>query len=202
MSGLSLRGCMQIVEEKAHSERALLLTVKELEARLAGLDSEKEAVISRSIVNLRYHHPLACMTTLSCGGVSDCSVSECVLTVCACVCMCVCVCVPNPWMHSVGVYLHAILGQILRRRERREGQGAVPDVHEDLHTGGVTSNGALCFSCDPGRAPVLISTWLSNPPPQICALPSFIILHLPSSSFIIVTGSSRPRVPPGESASS
>jgi hypothetical protein len=44
----------QIVEEKAHSERALLLTVKELEARLAGLDSEKEAVISRSIVNLRH----------------------------------------------------------------------------------------------------------------------------------------------------
>ena len=43
----------QIVEEKAHSERALLLTVKELEARLAGLDSEKEAVISRSMVNLR-----------------------------------------------------------------------------------------------------------------------------------------------------
>ena len=109
MSGLSLRGCMQIVEEKAHSERALLLTVKELEARLAGLDSEKEAVISRSIVNLRYHHPLACMTTLSCGGVSDCSVSECVLTVCACVCMCVCVCVSRtlgctPWVFTSTPY--------------------------------------------------------------------------------------------------
>lgn len=48
-----LSEALKIVEEKAHSERALLLTVKELEARLAGLDSEKEAVISRSIVNLR-----------------------------------------------------------------------------------------------------------------------------------------------------
>ena len=43
----------QVVDEKAHSERTLLLTVKELEARLLAVEAERRTAVSRSLMSIR-----------------------------------------------------------------------------------------------------------------------------------------------------
>lgn len=44
----------QAVEDKTAVERSQALTIRDLEARLAKIDTERTAILSRSIQNLRY----------------------------------------------------------------------------------------------------------------------------------------------------